>query len=91
MKLKFVKRDEHGNEIGANVDMLPTATAGNFEAVRRWYKKRGFVEVTRKRRPTKRAPDAGDSAASQTFSPQSGESTPEVESAAPKRGAACKA
>jgi hypothetical protein len=35
--------------------------------------------------PTKRAPDAGDSAASQTLSPQSGESTPEVEPAATQR------
>ena len=34
---------------------------------------------------TKRAPDAGDSAASQTLSPQSGESTPEVDPAAAQR------
>jgi len=34
---------------------------------------------------TKRVPDAGDSAASQTLSPQSGESTPEVDPAATQR------
>ena len=37
------------------------------------------------RRPTKRAPDAGESAASQTLFPQSGESTPEVDPAATQR------
>ena len=36
-------------------------------------------------RPTKRAPDAGDSAASQKLSPQSGAFTPEVDSAATQR------
>lgn len=35
--------------------------------------------------PTKRVPDAGDSAASQALSPQSGESTPEVNPAATQR------
>lgn len=34
---------------------------------------------------TQRVPDAGDSAASQTLSPQSGESTPEVDPAATQR------
>jgi len=38
-----------------------------------------------KRLLTSRAPDAGDSAASQTLSPQSGESTPEVDPAATQR------
>ncbi|MFZ5589602.1 MAG: hypothetical protein ACOY4M_08215 [Pseudomonadota bacterium] len=36
-------------------------------------------------RLTKRVPDAGDSAASQALSPQSGESTPEVDPAATQR------
>jgi len=36
-------------------------------------------------RPTPRVPDAGDSAASQALSPQSGESTPEVNPAATQR------
>ncbi len=38
-----------------------------------------------KRLLTSRTPDAGDSAASQTLSPQSGESTPEVDPAATQR------
>lgn len=37
------------------------------------------------RRPTQRPPDAGDSAASQTLSPQSGEPLPEVDHAATQR------
>ena len=41
--------------------------------------------VSQTRRPTKRAPDAGDSAASQEVPPQSGESTPEVNPAATQR------
>ena len=39
----------------------------------------------KKRGLAKRAPDAGDSAASQTLSPQSGESSPEVYPAATQR------
>jgi len=37
------------------------------------------------RRPTKRVPDAVDSAASQALPPQSGESSPEVDPAATQR------
>ena len=46
------------------------------------------IKVTRiedKRHLTQRVPDAGESAASQTLSPQSGESTPEVNPAATQR------
>jgi len=45
-----------------------------MEAIGRW--ERGL---------TKRAPDAGESGASQALSPQSGESTPEVNPAATQR------
>lgn len=45
----------------------------------------GEYVAEQKRRLTQRAPDAGDSAASQEVPPQSGESTPEVNPAAAQR------
>jgi hypothetical protein len=45
----------------------------------------GIKSFYRRAHLTKRAPDAGDSAASQALSPQSGESTPEVDPAATQR------
>ena len=44
-----------------------------------------YVSVGEQCNPTQRAPDAGESAASPALSPQSGESTPEVDPAATQR------
>ena len=48
-----------------------------------WCGNRFFLKLSQ--RPTQRAPDTGDSAASQSLPPQSGESTPEVNPAATQR------